>query len=58
MKLENEIWDNFVPSQGLIVVTGPTGSGKSTLLSSCIREILENPNPEQTKKIVTYESPI
>jgi len=58
MALEKDIWDNFVPSQGLIIVTGPTGSGKSTLLSSCIREILENPDPEQTKKIVTYEAPV
>jgi defect-in-organelle-trafficking protein DotB len=58
MNLEAGIWDNFVPSQGLIVVTGPTGSGKSTLLSSCIRAILEEPDPEKTKKIVTYESPI
>lgn len=58
MKLEDEIWNNFVPSQGLIIVTGPTGSGKSTLLASCIREILENPDTENTKKIVTYESPV
>lgn len=58
MNLEADIWDNFVPRQGLIIVTGPTGSGKSTLLASCIREILENPDVEQTKKIVTYESPV
>lgn len=58
MNLESEIWDNFVPRQGLVIVTGPTGSGKSTLLASCIREILENPDIEQTKKIVTYESPV
>ncbi len=54
--LEDEIWDNFVPSQGMVVVTGPTGSGKSTLLAACIREILETPN--MNKKIVTYEAPI
>lgn len=58
MNLEPAIWDNFVPRQGLVIVTGPTGSGKSTLLASCIREILENPDVEQTKKIVTYESPV
>lgn len=58
MNLEADIWDNFVPRQGLVIVTGPTGSGKSTLLASCIREILENPDVEQTKKIVTYESPV
>ena len=56
LKLEKEIWDNFVPEQGLIIVTGPTGSGKTTLMSSCIREILETPN--SSKKIVTYEQPI
>lgn len=58
MNLEAAIWDNFVPRQGLVIVTGPTGSGKSTLLAACIREILENPDIEQTKKIVTYESPV
>ncbi len=58
MKLEKNIWDNFVPTQGLVIVTGPTGSGKSTLLSSCIRAILEDPDAEKTKKIVTYEAPI
>ena len=58
LKLEDEIWNNFVPGQGLILVTGPTGSGKSTLLASCIREILEDPDPEHYKKIVTYESPV
>lgn len=56
LKLEDEIWDNFVPDQGLIIVTGPTGSGKTTLMSSCIREILENKTG--SKKIVTYEQPI
>lgn len=56
LKLEPEIWDNFRPKQGLIVVTGPTGSGKSTLLAGCMRGILEN--PDAFKKIVTYEAPI
>lgn len=56
LKLEPVIWNNFVPDQGLIIITGPTGSGKTTLMSSCIREILEN--PEGSKKIVTYEAPI
>lgn len=54
--LEDEIWNKFVPEQGIVFVTGPTGSGKSTLLASCIREILLTPNIN--KKIVTYESPI
>lgn len=56
LKLEDEIWNNFVPDQGLIIVTGPTGSGKTTLMSSCIREILED--KYGSKKIVTYEQPI
>lgn len=54
--LEDEIWENFVPSQGMVIVTGPTGSGKSTLLAACIREILETKN--MNKKIITYEAPI
>jgi len=58
LKLEKDIWENFVPSQGLILVTGPTGSGKSTLLASCIREILEDPDPDHSRKIVTYEAPV
>lgn len=56
MNLEPEIWENFRPDQGIILVTGPTGSGKSTLLAACMRRILED--PEAYKKIVTYESPI
>lgn len=56
LNLEPEIWDNFRPDQGIIMVTGPTGSGKSTLLAGCIRGILED--PESFKKIVTYEAPI
>ena len=56
LKLEDVIWKNFVPDQGLIIVTGPTGSGKTTLMASCIREILEI--KDGSKKIVTYESPI
>jgi defect-in-organelle-trafficking protein DotB len=54
--LEDEIWNNFLPEQGVIFITGPTGSGKSTLLASAIREILMTEN--LNKKIVTYESPI
>lgn len=58
LKIEDEIWNNFVPGQGLVLVTGPTGSGKTTLLASSIREILENKDMESCKKIVTYEAPI
>lgn len=56
LNLEEDIWDNISPSQGLIIVTGPTGSGKSTLLASCIRSLVEQ--PDYNKKIVTYEAPI
>lgn len=56
LELEPEIWDNFRPKQGLIVITGPTGSGKSTLLAGSIGGVLED--PESFKKIITYEAPI
>lgn len=58
LKVEKDILDNIVPSQGIVIITGPTGSGKSTLLAANIRNIIENPNREQSKKIVTYEAPI
>ncbi len=56
MAVEDVIWDNFTPDEGLIIVTGPTGSGKSTLLATMIRKIIETPN--LNKKILTYEEPI
>jgi defect-in-organelle-trafficking protein DotB len=56
LNLEDEIWNKFLPEQGIIFVTGPTGSGKSTLLASGIREVLLKEN--LNKKIVTFESPI
>ena len=49
--LEREIWDNFSPSQGMVIVTGPTGSGKSTLLAGGIRKLAEV--PDINKKIIT-----
>ncbi len=58
LKVEDEIVNNLVPSQGIIIITGPTGSGKSTLLAANIANILENPDREKSKKIVTYEAPI
>lgn len=54
--IEQEIYDNISPNQGMILVTGPTGSGKSTLLSSIIREIVEK--PDANKKILEYSTPI
>ncbi|MGE0109796.1 MAG: type IV pilus twitching motility protein PilT [Bdellovibrionales bacterium] len=54
--IEQEIMDNWAPSQGLVLVTGPTGSGKSTLLASGGRMLIER--PEGCGKLVTYEAPI
>ena len=41
-------------TQGLVLVTGKTNSGKSTTLNAIINEINEN----QSKKILTLESPV
>ena len=54
--LEEEIFRNLAPRQGMIVVTGGTGSGKTTLLASIIRHLLEEPDGH--RKFLTYESPI
>lgn len=54
--LEKEIWDYFSPSQGMVIVTGPTGSGKSTLMAAGIRTLVEQEH--FNKKIITYEAPI
>lgn len=54
--VEQDIYDNICPGQGMILVTGPTGSGKSTLLSSIIREIVER--PDANKKVLEYSTPI
>tara|TARA_Y100000588_G_scaffold341918_1_gene386306 strand:+ start:2776 stop:4326 length:1551 start_codon:yes stop_codon:yes gene_type:complete len=56
MGLEEAIWNNVAPDQGMVIVTGPTGSGKSTLLAGIIRKLLETPN--LNKKIITCEAPI
>jgi len=42
------------PSQGFVIITGPTGSGKSTTLAALIDKI----NSESKKHIVTIEDPI
>jgi len=44
MGVPTEIIEGFLPSNGLVIVTGPTGSGKSTLLASVIRHLLEKKN--------------
>lgn len=42
------------PSQGFVIITGPTGSGKSSTLAALIDKI----NSEKRKHIVTIEDPI
>ena len=42
------------PSQGFVLVTGPTGHGKSTTLASMIEKI----NQEKSVHIITIEDPI
>ncbi|WP_186510825.1 type IV pilus twitching motility protein PilT [Caenimonas sedimenti] len=44
----------YAPTNGLLVVTGPTGSGKSTTLAAIINEI----NESQCANIVTIEDPV
>jgi twitching motility protein PilT len=42
------------PTQGFVIITGPTGSGKSSTLAALIDKI----NTEKKKHIVTIEDPI
>lgn len=49
------ILDKFItPSQGFVIITGPTGHGKSTTLAAMINEI----NHTRSEHIVTIEDPI
>ncbi len=56
MGIEQDLVDNLYPSDGLVLVCGPTGSGKSTLLAGAMRKIIEDPNSH--RKIITGEAPI
>ena len=56
LNIEDEIVNNLRPSQGMILVTGPTGSGKSTLMASAIRNIIEQ--PDANEKVIEYSAPI
>lgn len=44
----------IVPSQGFVIITGPTGHGKSTTLAAMINEI----NRTRAEHIITVEDPI
>jgi len=49
------VLEKFItPSQGFVVITGPTGHGKSTTLAAMINEI----NHTRAEHIVTIEDPI
>jgi twitching motility protein PilT len=42
------------PTNGLVIISGPTGSGKSTTLAALIEEI----NAAQSRNVITLESPL
>lgn len=56
LEIEQDIIDNIRPSQGMVLVTGPTGSGKSTLLASIVAHIAEGEHANE--KILEYSAPI
>jgi twitching motility protein PilT len=54
LNLHPDLRKLIVPTNGLILVSGPTGSGKSSTMAALIQEI----NLSETRHIVTIESPI
>jgi twitching motility protein PilT len=54
LNLHPDLKKLVTPTNGLILVSGPTGSGKSSTLAALIQEI----NLSETRHIVTIESPI
>src|SRR3954471_13116350 len=54
LNLHPDLKKLVAPTNGLILVSGPTGSGKSSTLAALIQEI----NLTETRHIVTIESPI
>src|SRR5262249_17458989 len=54
LNLHPDLKKLVAPSNGLVVISGPTGCGKSSTLAGLIQEI----NLAETRHIVTVESPI
>ena len=54
LNLHPDLKKLVIPTNGLILVSGPTGCGKSSTLAALIQEI----NLTETRHIVTIESPI
>src|SRR5215468_2147632 len=54
LNLHPDLRKLITPTNGLILVSGPTGSGKSSTMAALIQEI----NLSETRHIVTIESPI
>ena len=54
LNLHPDLQEVNTPTNGLILVSGPTGSGKSSTMAALIQEI----NLTETRHIVTIESPI
>lgn len=54
LNIDPVIYDFTVPSQGFVLVVGPSGHGKSTTLAALIDKI----NHERYEHIVTIEDPI
>jgi defect-in-organelle-trafficking protein DotB len=55
MGVEPDLFEEFYPAKGLVLVCGPTGSGKTTLLAGVYAYACETmPN----RKLITYEDPI
>ncbi|MEB0221351.1 plasmid transfer ATPase TraJ [Pseudomonas sp. AB12(2023)] len=55
MGIESELFEALYPSQGLVLVCGPTGSGKTTLQAG-IYGYAGSAMPD--RKVITYEDPI
>lgn len=56
LKVEPAIEAHCLPTQGAVIVTGPTGSGKTTLLGAILRRQVED--TKRSSKLLTYEAPI